>query len=191
MKIMALTRSYGYEVLECLDIPGFAPAGIGHVVTPSKLKISLEWGEDRISCTIDSDDEPLANFFAEAATYQFSKSIFCNLRHIAYKVCFGNSYRTHFALSTAASLKEIVQSAADIGAIELLYRRWSENNVLYVDIYHDETMTRPYGLNLTDGQIEKYVVRRLSLSICIDDVDPEIVQAFRFLHSLIETQRSE
>jgi hypothetical protein len=105
-KLKTLTRSYGYKLCKGPSLSSFI--AVPRVVTPSKIRTTLDWDGDIFNCIIEAS---VPRHQSEAANYPFSESISCKLTHLAVNDIFTNSYEAYFKLSQDASLREIVQYA--------------------------------------------------------------------------------
>jgi hypothetical protein len=196
LKVMALPDSYGYEFIS-FDMhmhPDFPDNVDAHVTTPSKLRFVLEWHGDNSSCRIKSDEARMSRKLPEFATYQFSKAFCLKFKHFSVNKLSPNTHDTLFQLSRDASLRQIVQAATDMCAINRLYGNLSVKIISLVDIDLDDVTG--YGMSLDGEEIKKYQCTYTNDKVSMvhvsgNDLLPEMVHIFGFLRFLMEKKSSE
>jgi hypothetical protein len=177
IKLLALGRSYGYQFVELLST-SLPITGAGQVVTPSKIKLSFIWQGGTFFCIIESNEVLLARKRSEFNTYQFTKSFSLKFNNFSANKISSTKNDAHIKLTTGASLREILQVAADIGAVQWLYARWGMENFSIVDIRVEDTTGDP-------DEIQKCKDDKFSPS------NLNIGATFCFLKFLIEKESSE
>jgi hypothetical protein len=196
------TDSYGYEFLggfPFLQIgPGFHVKGDeGLLPKPSKLAFSLECYEKEFTCRITSNKASVTRDYDHRHTYQFGKSFCLKFKYFLVEEPYGCSHDTHFELSTDATLRELVQVALDINALNRLYQRWEVRIISYVDIgptgqtgYCLESKRGPVPNDFAHFSIDE-VCSPMGLGKVDAKTEIDHTFTFRFLLFLIDNERSE